>query len=338
LVAQRDAIDAWRVGKKALDDGDPAGALKHFETASAARPKDALLVAWQGNALEAAQDLEGALKKLDRALLLSPKLGLAQYNRAAILARLGRTEDAAAQLMSALSTGVATAGEAAADPDFAAVLSDPAFSFLPTRAPTLTIDAPEGPVFWGSQVQVVLTAADAVSSALEAHVVGPAQQVASVLETLADGRVRWTFMLQVKGRGTIELGPFSVEGGTVVEAVVLEADAPEGKPEFQQPDQRRSLRHAGSWAEWLPETGALATRDEILVRAGPTDRLQGPVGASRKERHELRADGQSQWVFHRFVGLPAGPQTVEITHGGTVLWQGELTLPAPERDAALDPG
>lgn len=85
---------AFTEGFVALEAGDAAAAIEHFETAVARDPKDAPAWYWLGIARARAGDDDGAIAAYNRALALDPDYVQAAYARGNALSRQGEGEAA----------------------------------------------------------------------------------------------------------------------------------------------------------------------------------------------------------------------------------------------------
>lgn len=119
------AIEDWDQGRLALEQGDPAQALARFEAAAAADPDSPTLWAWQAHALEALQREEEALALLSEALERFPEDADLRFNRAALRARAGQLEGAAADLLILSSRDQLDSQQASTDPDLARLRERP---------------------------------------------------------------------------------------------------------------------------------------------------------------------------------------------------------------------
>jgi len=238
LRAQRNAITAWREGKAALESGDAEGALERFESARTHQPDDPVVAAWVASAHAKNGDLEGAVEGLGGVLESSPHFAEARYNRAAYLARLGRLDEAGAELSWALDDGAARARQAMVDPDFAPHLEHPAFAFLPDEMLLVALDAPSEALFWGSEATVrfrIVGGLGAPATLDAEQLQGPIELISAAEDVVesSEGLVRdlsWTY--KVRGAGEVLLGPFTVHSDpwtAEVRAVAFPATAPPGK-------------------------------------------------------------------------------------------------------------
>ncbi|MGE5466539.1 MAG: tetratricopeptide repeat protein, partial [Ignavibacteria bacterium] len=95
---------AWHLlGAIELQRGEPALALRRFDSALAIETGDAGMHNSRGNALVRLQRYEEALASLDRCLALQPRHAEAQHTRGGVLFRLARYEEALAAFEGALA-------------------------------------------------------------------------------------------------------------------------------------------------------------------------------------------------------------------------------------------
>jgi hypothetical protein len=272
LVSRRDALARWEEGKAKVDADDFAGARTAFAAAYGVRP-DPLLRAWEAEALAGSGDLEGAVALLGQLLETSPGFAVARYNRAAWLVRLGRREEAARELERALEAKAIEPLGVLADPDFAPVLDDPLFSFLPRSLVVATVDPAPPTAFLGTEVPVVLHLVGRLTPpiTLEATARGPVVLV-SVREVETSQGRDVTFLVEPTGAGTVEVGPFDVRAGPTAhaDAVSFAATAPGGRT--ADPVQI-PLSVPSVLLERVPARGFAVVDGRLYVRAQDTDRV-----------------------------------------------------------------
>lgn len=322
LVAERRAVDAFREGRAHLNE--PARARKAFERARAERPAEPLLTAWVARARADEGDLEGAIDELEALLVKRPSFGIGHYNLACWRARAGRPEEAAVALRKAFELGATTAKEAVSDPDLQPFREHPAFGFLPRELLTVSVEAPESPVFWGSNISVRLKVlgSDDHEVILEAERARGPLQLLAVTENVFDsseGRSRdIRFDFRVVGAGAVEIGPLKVVAGpwtASVPVISFPAAAPAGR-EGESVDLDLALPAAirGDWAcgeECWSAPAHPARRDRDVLTAGSA-RIE-PAGAVR---YAFQVHGRPRWSIHRGI---SGPATVRSVGSGAVV-------------------
>lgn len=333
LASRKEALELWRQGKERLEEGKAREAEERFSRALDVRPKDPVLQSWQAHALARQGKLEEAVAVLDVVLARYPNFAEARYNRAAYLARLGDLDASAADLKRALRDGARRSREVLDDPDFQPHLDHPAFSFLPDQALSVAVDAPDGPLFAGSQAQVrlrVLGTEGAPVQVTAAEASGPIRLSAATEDEIATsegpGReLTWTF--EVAGPGSIRLGPLKVRaGGHEADAgtVTIEAVAQPGRttPDVPPLTLQTPTEVGGELA--LPS--ATWSDGALLVKTAHADRVVvEPAPTALPSQWELRDLGRTQWVVYRYA-LPARPERVRILRGGRAI------LDAPPQD------
>ena len=278
------ALHAWQDAQDATRRGDAPGAVVAMAKARAADPDSVPLAIAEASALAAAGRTQEAVDALGVVLRAHPEVGAAWYNRAAYRVRLGQDDGAAADLREALRRQVRTALETAADPDFAPVLSKPAFAaILPPQPILAEASGPSGAVFVGGDVEVRIRIAALPAAKLTLARDGAALDcltlTAIVEDDTADG-IR-TLTLRFRGvaacNGTI--GPFLVHDGTAsvaTAAVNIEVDAPsEFTPPMVPPLPTR-----------FPIPGALAGD------GWQAERLDGLVVALGRADRQIKGNGR----------------------------------------------
>lgn len=327
LVAQREAVDAWRLGKTALKEGNAEAARQHFEAAKRARPGDALLWVWEAEALRALGETDEARARLEEAVRRSPALAEAHYNLAALHALSGNAEAAAIPLKRALDLGAAEPEAVASDPDFAAVLAHSALSFLPRRELNLSWSGPDGSVFWGSQVPLSLTVSGGDEGlSIRGALSGPVELL-RVVERRSQDTVEVEWTVQVRGSGEVVVGPIEVESGGRVATqaqVQIQALAPDDRGTGQVWNwplsgvRARGAQRGQPSASWDPSG--------LWVRVGPADQMAVSPAGGQWIRHEYREQGQVQWTLVQILGLPKGEATVDIVQASGESWKQSVVV------------
>lgn len=157
LAPLKGALVEYEAGRAALAEGDAAAAAEAFAAARKGDPSSAVLALWEAKAHAQAGNLAAAEALATATLKAHPDAGLAWYNRSAWRLRLGRPEEAAADLRRALTLGVRSPYEAAIDPDFAVALGTAPFAELLPPGPAFArSEGPQGAVFLGSDVLVAV--------------------------------------------------------------------------------------------------------------------------------------------------------------------------------------
>lgn len=288
LDPYRAALDAWRQGRDALEAGRPAEAVDHFVRARAHDPRSPALALWEARARADAGDLPGAERVLDAAVVATPELAAAWYNRAAYRARQGHLDAAAADLEVALARGAASPFTAAADPDFAPHLDHPGLARLLPPAPLVArVEGPEGAVWVDGQVEVRLQVHGLAAPAPtlrfpEAPPAGIALQRV-VEDDRVEGEVATralTLWYRASAPALARVGPFVVQAGSaqlVLDPVTVKVEGPP-----------RPLPPPAPHPAELPLPSALAP----LAEDWTARRVAGGVCALGRPDEAVTADGQ----------------------------------------------
>lgn len=318
LAPLKGALSDYEVGRAALAEGQPARAAEAFAAARKGDPTSPVLALWEARARAAAGDLAASEALASGVITAHPDAGLAWYNRAAWRMRLGRTDEAAADLRQALTLGVRSPYEAAIDPDFAPALGTPAFAeLLPPGPVYVRADAPPGAVFVGSDVAVSfeVIAAPAVALTLRRSGDDPGcLRLEGVVEDEKRGagfRARRVELRMRASAPCVATLHFEVEVSAPVFTTVA---VPPLLVHVEAPSS-----FAGTASEALPADvplpGALASADgawaggrlRTLVWAmGRADEAPTLEGRSAPIRLELRADGETRAAGGAWLSPEAG--------------------------------
>lgn len=317
------AVREAEAGEAALAAGRPGEARAHFERARAARSPDALLLAWSARAAAAAGDLDAGLVLLDEALRQQPRFGLGYAERAALRARRGDREGAAADAVEALRLGAVTPFGLRRDPDLVSVLDHPALAQLPATPLVATAELAGELAFLGARVPLTLIVDGTSEGPLEVQDGGEAQpaSVARVVETrertpAGDGRRRVVFDLEVTGPGGVVVGPLLLRDGALevtLPSVGLPTDAPPGRA------ARRAALDLRTPSALLGDRVAPdAWRDDegVWVAVPPGGRVDPPG------RGPVRALYEGGAPVAELVHLEGSVERVRITVDGEVVWDG----------------
>ncbi len=330
LVADRQALDASAAGEAALKAGDPAGATEAFARAEAARPGDPVLVAWRAKALADQGRLDDAVDLLGEVLVKHPDFAIARYDRAAWLARAGKPEPAAAELRRALADGAVRPRDVLSDADFAPWLGHPAFAFLPRTPLIVSVDAPVGPLFWGSEARIQLRIAggDELAPIRVDGAIGGPIALGSPVEEIrqsTDGRVHdLAWPVRALGAGDAVIGPFTVSVGAAeatTEIARFACTAPPGR-ETPPPLPSSIFRVPSAVAGDHPTPSAWRADGWLWAKVEAADRVAlSPDPGGPGERLELREAGRTAWLVLGWEAAAAGT-TVRVTRAGTSVFEG----------------
>ena len=293
LAAERRAIEAFEAGQAALDAGDAKGAVEAFDRALDDAPGDGLLLGWKAQAVAAQGDLSTALTLAAQGSAARPGVPELKLLHAALLVRSGDVPGAGAVL--ARVRGGVDWQAVAEDPDFAPVRDHPSMAILPSEALEATLKGPTGSVFWGSTVELTLTArGDAPIQVAAASGEGPLL-LTEIVEDVGEDQRTVRYRYKVVGAGIASLGPWTVTRGTAEQSlpvVRVEALAPPDKPVptavgpwSVNPPSQVFLDEIGP-----PVAGPDGQREQI--EPGDDGTLRGPGVV----RLELRQRGQTQRV------------------------------------------
>jgi len=322
----RGALAAYDRGRVALDEGRVDEAATAFAEARAHDASSPLLMLWEGKALAARGDLPAAEARASEAIAREPRLGLAWYQRAAWRARMGQLDAAASDLTAAFQLGATSPLEAAADPDFSAHLGNPALAgILPPTPVLLDARGPEGAVFVGSEVELVLSVAAAppLAYGLRREGTDPAcLRLDRVVEERHAEAHAVVSVLHLRARATRAcagaIGPFRadssmpVQATSVSDALSLRVEAPQSFAGGQvatfpstipvpsvlaDPDGAWATGRLGDWVYAIGRADQMATLDGaapelgLELREESTTRAAG--GAWRREgRSTIQVDGR----------------------------------------------
>lgn len=335
LEAKRQAVRDFAAARAHFD----RGAFDEARTAFAAMPEvHPIVEAWEAQAAARAGDVEGALGVLDAVAVRHPEHALIRYNRAAYLARLGRLEQAGAELELAIELGAAGVREAMADVDFASHLDHPSFAYLARNALVVAVEAPPESTFLGSEVRLTLRvtgAGDFPLTVTSSAATGPITLVEQV-ETVApagegpDRTLTWAW--RVDGPGPIGLDPLTVTAGpltTEVTGASLVAAAP---PDRGDPTPKPVAFPIASTVGAGLEIGAArwVAPGRLQVKLASSDRLSR-VPSGLPVRYRFRRDGVVQWVVEEHAEPPTLTSVTRTTGPGPAV---PVAIPPRPTDGA----
>jgi len=323
LTAKREALEAFASAKAELERGDAAAARQAFAAVPEVHP---IVRAWEAHAAAEAGDATGAVAILDEVVAEHPELGIARYNRAAYLARLGQAQRAADELAVAIELGVVDVREAMADPDFSRRLDHPAFAFLVANALVVAVESPPASTFLGSEVRLTLRITGAGELPIEVEspsAKGPVtlvKHVESVTDPIEGPGRTLTWAWRVEGAGEIVLDPLVVTAGplsTETSGARVEAAAP---PERGDPTDRPVTFPVASAIGADLEVGqARWVEGRLQVKVAGSERLAREPAGPAPRRYTFREGGVTRWVVEEHLDEPpiqsltrtTGPQQTE---------------------------
>lgn len=308
------AAEAHDQGRALLAQGDPVAAEQAFARARAQDPESPTLVAWQARAQELSGRVDAAEQTLDGGLERFPQDPDLRFNRAALRARRGELDAAAADLRALIAAGALTPAQAAEDPDLIRLRTRPDLApLVPLPALWAELIGEAGSVLLGDDYDAILTL-DAPDGPLEVRDLGePAgllRRTRVVEDRVGQSGGRTLRRVELGWRaiapGRAHLGPWLWSSGGVsglTEALDVEVVALGG---------RAVPRGAPSGEGLLLPSALLGTRPPPW--AGPVDgrlAVVGPPGAAARvrvggaeieaeERWELREQGQPRvvaWLY-----------------------------------------
>ena len=336
------SVEAYDAGREALVGGDGRAAAASFAAAAEQDPDSALLPAWQAHALSEAGDIAGALGVLDDALRRVPDDVTLRYNRAALRARQGALDAAAADLALLIEVGAVDPVEAGEDPDFAAFAADPALVALaPPPSVRVGLTGESGAVLLGEPFTREIVVDSLAGALISVTDMGEPTPLLRHVRTVEDilgggGRRRVARTLTVTWRavaaGESRVGPWLIAAGGAsaltdaapVHVVALPGraeGAPRAAPAVFSPD-------AAFTGRTPPWAGRALGRVAVLYNGGDAVEVTGEAGERDADpvALELRADGQTRWLAELYD--VSGPATVRVRRRGqTVL---EAVVPPAE--------
>ncbi len=317
LRAKREAVEGFERARAMLDAGDAAGARVAFARLPEVHP---IVRAWEARAAAEAGDVEGAVVILDQLVARRPEIGLARYNRAAYLARLGRLDAAGQELTVALELRAATLREAVEDPDFAPHLDHPAFALVAANALVVAVDPPPSSTFLGSEVRLTLRvtgAGDAPITVSSPSAQGPVtlvEHIESVTDPLEGPGRKLTWAWRIEGPGTVVLDPLVVQAGalsTEAAGATVEAAAP---PDRGDPTPRPIAFPVASTVGVGLDVGAARWVDgRLQVKVDGSDRVSRTPPGPPPVRYLFREGGVTKWVIEEHADEPAIASVQRIT-------------------------
>ncbi len=297
--------------------------------AAKADPKRPVLRGWHAWALDMSGDTEGALEVLDSALHTHPDASDLRYNRAAIRARLGRLEGAAADLRWLYANDVVQPVEVGEDRDFLPLATDKDLrKLVPTAQVRADMRGEAGSVLLGENFTIELNVVGRSGASVEMEDLGTTTGLLCHIRTVEDLREEgplWTrrrvqIIYQAVAGGKGMMGPWLVKSGgtsTLTDRVAVEVVALPGRAPTQKPGEATAMQLPSGLGEvhlppWIgPVAGAR------VARVGPRHTLSPAVLRPVGPVLELWNAGQVLW---RQIPLPAGE--FQVLEGGRVVASG----------------
>ncbi|MCK6506819.1 tetratricopeptide repeat protein [Myxococcota bacterium] len=331
LRSRRDAAQAYDQGRSLLSQGDPVGAEQAFARAESLDPDSPTLIAWRARAQELAGQVDAALATLDRGLGRFPQDADLRRNRAALRARGGALDAAAADLRILLSAGALTPAQAAEDPDLVLLRARPDLApLVPLPALWAELVGEPGSVLLGDDYDAVLTL-DAPDGALAVRDLGePAallRRTRVVEDVVGQGGGRTLRRVELTWRavapGQARLGPWLWTSGGVsglTEPLPVEVVALGGRQAQPEALAGEDLVLPSTLLDGRPApwAGELDGRLAVVGPPGAEPAVEvdgGPLAP--EERWELRRQGQPQ-VLAWLYPLPAAAR-VRLRQGRGLL-------------------
>ncbi|RME27783.1 MAG: hypothetical protein D6798_03795, partial [Deltaproteobacteria bacterium] len=257
-----------------------------------------------------------------------------RFNRAALRARLGDLDGAAADLHALIGAGLVSPEEAAADPDLVLLRGRPDLAAL-VPGPVLAVDlhGEEGSVLLGEEYRAELyldMPADRSDLAVRSlgEPTGLLRRQRVVEDHLSRGSVRIQARIAITWRavaaGRAEAGPWLFTAGGVsalTDRMPVEVVAVGELPAAQESPGREDLvvPSAVVGDRLPPWAGPIDGRLGVLVRPDDVAEVTGAEGVplSAEEQWELRRSGQTEWV----VRLYDAPQEawIRVRRGDVVV-------------------
>jgi hypothetical protein len=320
------ALSAYDRGQAQLASGFPLRAAAAFSEAAAADPARPVLLGWQAWALDQAGDTQGAIRILDGALLAQPGASELRYNRAALRARTGMLEGAAADLRWLYSNDVVQPVEVGEDRDFLPLSTHTDFRNLVPRAQIQAdLRGEGGSVLLGERFTLELNLVVRNGAQIEIEDLGEETGLLRHVRTVEDGEADgplWTrrrvrIIYKAVAGGTGSIGPWLVKSGgtsTLTDRIPVEVVALSGRTSADSPSEASAVQLPAGLDEAAPPPWIGVVAQHRVARLGPRHSLSPSVASPPGPVYELWQSGQVRW---RQVPLPAG--TFRVMAGGKVV-------------------
>ena len=326
LQAQKQALDAWERGERALNEGQAVLAARHFSEARSFQPDDPVLRIWHAEAMAAQGKWGRAVTELGEVLARHPEQHQARYYRALYLAESGDGEEAGRELAWLQSRGELDVQEVRSEIAFAPFLEQEAWAFLPSESLLVTAELPAQGAFEGTMVTARLLMESPWSTPVQVsgEFVGPVA-FRSVLErdrAHGGGLFREvTYRLRVMGAGTVVQGPWAIEQEgrrEVVEPVTFLAV---GKDEEEDgPSVTLSARTPSMLLADMAGARVRAVGGGVDIQLSGSERVRlEPSSSEVPVRYVHESQDGTRVTVERHQGLPAGRIRVDILLGPQVV-------------------
>jgi hypothetical protein len=329
-----DALRAYDEGRAALDRNEPAQSVQAFERAHAADPESPVLVGWLAKALVAGGQIDRALAVLEDGANSHPEDTTLRYNRAALLARQGRVEEAAGELRALVAKGRVAVLDIRGDADFAVLADDPRFTdLLPPEQIRVVMRGEAGAVLIGEAFTVKIEVESREGQLLSLTDMGKPsgllhhqRTVEDVLhrgDGLVDRDLEVTWRAVAPGQSTI--GPWLVAAGgssALTDDVPVEVKALGGQATKLEPLEVGAVYSPDALLAGRPTPWAGRIGDALIVKIAPGTHhaltWQGDIRAETPpEELVYREAGQPVWTAWAYHG--DGPAQVRIERQKEVL-------------------
>ena len=335
LAAIQAAVSYWETGVKHLEAGESEKARLAFAEALKWQPEDVVLRVWWAKSLAAGGHLDAAVRALDHVLSEQPTFSEARYNKAAYLARLGRIEEAAPELQSAIRAGAASSYDVHDDPDFQDWLDHPALGFLPEESITVHVEGPGGSVFMGSEfgVRVKVLGASQQIQMRPIDVGGPFEFL-GVVEEVRDSEVgalhEFDIRFRAVGPGELKISSFQIQSGkrsSRVDGVKVVALAPPNTAISPVALSEKWIRTPAELRESRPVPSVWREGEALMVLSKSADDVKADRDLGVPIVYLVKEKGQPTWKLRVWLGS-SSPVQVRILRRGRIVFQ-EALVKAP---------
>ncbi len=331
------AVSAWTLGADALHDGRIDEAVTSLTQATEARPQDLLLRAWLAEALGRAGRFDAALATWDSVLSVNPEFSEARYGRAVLMVKMGNLSEAAADLEVSIADDWERARNVRNDPDFSEVLDLPIFAFVPRDTLLVSLDPPQGLLFWGGETTLrirVVGAGDAPIAVGGPEVNAPiriTRVVESTTQSTAGPLRDLNYTLVPTGAGDVAVLGWTVSSGS------WSAPLPELRLRLAAPPDREAvvlpidLRTPAAVLATLAEADARFNGGHLWVAGRVDDRVVVTPDPGPPTREYVLTSPDGSRAAWEWTGLTRVPSRVVVQDGSTKRWDGPPQLTVNKR-------